>query len=256
MPEEDTVMAMIKDGENIEDKEVLSVLMVGQSNMAGRGNIGDVPDIKNPDCFMLRNGRWQPLKDPINVDRPVSGVRYPAGVSLGGSFADTLAKYTGKKVGMIPCADGGTNVSQWQPGELLYDHAIMQCKLAQRTSRLVGIIWHQGESDALTETAVYREKLLNVFEGFRRDLGIPDLPIIAGEISENTSDNWHISGNADRINRVFHRLEWELPNYAVTSAKGLTLKDDGIHFDAVSLREFGVRYCEKFINDCKSGFDL
>lgn len=249
-------MSLIKDGENIEKEEILSVLMIGQSNMAGRGNLGDVPDIKNPDCYMLRMGRWQPLKDPINVDRPISGIRYPCGVSMGGSFADTLAKHTGKKVGMIPCADGGTKISQWQPGELLYDHAVMQCKLAQRTSRLVGIIFHQGESDALTDSAEYREMVLRVFEGLRRDLGIPDLPIIVGEISECTSDNWHISKNAERINRIFHRLEWEVPNLSVASAAGLKLKDDGIHFDAVSLREFGVRYCERFINVCNMGFKL
>ena len=250
-------MSIIKDGECVEEKEILSVLMIGQSNMAGRGNLGDVPDIKNPDCYMLRMGRWQPLKDPINVDRPISGIRYPSGVSMGGSFADSLAKHTGKKVGMIPCADGGTNISQWQPGELLYDHAVMQCKLAQRTSRLVGIIFHQGESDALTESAVYREKLLNVFESLRRDLGIPDLPIIAGEISECTSDNWDISKNAERINCVFHRLEWELPSFSVASADGLKLKEDGIHFDAVSLREFGVRYFERLVSICdNSGFEL
>ncbi|MBQ2401175.1 MAG: hypothetical protein II311_04070, partial [Lachnospiraceae bacterium] len=33
------------------------------------------------------------------------------------------------------------------PGELLYDHAVMQSKLAQRTSEIAGILWHQGESD-------------------------------------------------------------------------------------------------------------
>lgn len=48
---------------------------------------------------------------------------------------------------MIPCADGGTKIKQWQPGELLYDHAVAMAKLAMRTSKLCGIIWHQGESD-------------------------------------------------------------------------------------------------------------
>lgn len=242
---------MIKDGITLEESEILSVLMIGQSNMAGRGNIGDVPEIKNPDCFMLRNGRWQPMKEPINVDRPVSGIRYPSGVSLAASFADGLAKHTGKKVGIIPCADGGTRAEQWQPGELLYDHALMQCKLAQRTSRIVAIIWHQGESDCNTESALYRNMLLNTFNSLRRDLGDPELPIISGELSDKISDSWHIASEWERINKVIHMLEWDLPNYSVASANGLTLKDDGIHFDAKSLREFGLRYLERYIEVSK-----
>lgn len=242
----------IKDGENIKDEEILSVLMIGQSNMAGRGNLGEVPELNNPECFMLRMGRWQPMKDPINVDRPLFGIKYTPGVGLAGSFADGLARATGCRVGLIPCADGGTKIEQWMPGELLYDHALMQCRLAMRTSRLVGIIWHQGESNSTTDPALYREMLLTFFTSLRRDLGIPNLPIIAGEISECCSDAWYVSKAAPTLNRIYHRLEWELPHFALASARGLTLKDDGIHFNSVSLREFGLRYLEKYINLCKN----
>lgn len=58
-----------------------SVLMIGQSNMAGRGFINEVPMICNERIQMLRNGRWQMMTEPINYDRPV------AGVGLAGSFA-------------------------------------------------------------------------------------------------------------------------------------------------------------------------
>lgn len=34
-----------------------SFLMLGQSNMAGRGDFGEVEEINNPLCHMLRNGR-------------------------------------------------------------------------------------------------------------------------------------------------------------------------------------------------------
>ena len=49
---------MIKDGIKLEDNTVNSFLMIGQSNMAGRGEFGEVPAIYNPLCFMLRMGRW------------------------------------------------------------------------------------------------------------------------------------------------------------------------------------------------------
>ena len=51
-----------------------SVLMIGQSNMAGRGFINEVPMICNERIQMLRNGKWQMMTEPINYDRPISGV--------------------------------------------------------------------------------------------------------------------------------------------------------------------------------------
>ena len=59
----------IKDGLNIQDGEIRSYLLIGQSNMAGRGTIGDVPPIDNKNCLMLRMGRWQKMSEPINPDR-------------------------------------------------------------------------------------------------------------------------------------------------------------------------------------------
>ena len=47
----------IADGTERADETVRSFLMIGQSNMAGRGNLTDVPPIDNDLCFMLRNGR-------------------------------------------------------------------------------------------------------------------------------------------------------------------------------------------------------
>lgn len=51
-----------------------SILMIGQSNMAGRGFINEVPMICNESIYMLRNGRWQMMTEPINYDRPIAGV--------------------------------------------------------------------------------------------------------------------------------------------------------------------------------------
>ena len=50
------------------------------------------------------------------------------------------------------------------------------------------------------------------------------------------------------LNEVLHSVGKELPNCAVASAKGLTLYEDGLHFDSVSLREFGRRYFVEYKN--------
>ena len=131
----------INDGLHEAAADIHSFLLVGQSNMAGRGDLTKENAITAPDCFMLRMGRWQEMSEPINVDRAVVEGAVPrSGANLAASFAAQLQKETGAKIGLIPCADGGTRISQWQPGEVLFDHAVFQARLAQRTSALTAIL--------------------------------------------------------------------------------------------------------------------
>ncbi len=235
---------MINDGITKKEK-ICSFLMIGQSNMAGRGDFGEVAPIHNDKCFMLRMGRWQTMSEPINPDRAILDGVFHSGIGLAASFADELSRYSGREIGLVPCADGGTVIKQWQPGELLYDHALAMAKLAMRTSDLGGIIWHQGESDCqgLNEDE-YRHDFLNVMTSLRRDLG-ENVPIIIGEISDKITDAWKLD-SIDRMNVLLHKLQKELPMCGIVSVDGLELKADGIHFNSKSLRELGKRYFEKY----------
>lgn len=240
---------MIPDG--TEKTRVLldSVLMLGQSNMAGRGDFGQVKPIRNPMCYMLRMGRWQPMCEPVNPDRAIFEGRFRSGVSLAASFADEYAKRLGRPVGLIPCADGGTCISQWLPGELNYDHALMQAKLAMRTSRLTAVLWHQGESDCLTDAdvAAYSQRFRTVISQLRKDLGMPQLPVILGELPRKMGESWKTQGREARLNQILNRLAQEVPHCAIASSEGLTMKPDGAHFDSASCRELGKRYFERFV---------
>ena len=248
---------MIHDG--IEQSGALldSVLMLGQSNMAGRGDFGQVKPIRNPMCYMLRMGRWQPMCEPVNPDRAIFEGRFRSGVSLAASFADEYAKHFQRPVGLIPCADGGTCISQWLPGELNYDHALMQARLALRTSRLTAILWHQGESDCLRDedVAAYRGRFHQVIDSLRRDLGRPDLPVIIGELPQKMGEGWKTQGREQQLNLILNQLVRELPGCAIASSQGLTMKPDGAHFDSESCREFGKRYframTEQLHTNCK-----
>ncbi|MBQ8431354.1 MAG: sialate O-acetylesterase [Clostridia bacterium] len=240
---------LIKDGLREQEEPIYSFLLIGQSNMAGRGEFTDVEPIKNKNCRMLRMGRWQTMSEPINPDRAILSGLYHSGVCLAASFADAVAKANACKVGLIPCADGGTRLNQWMPGEILYDHAVMMTKLALRTSKLAGILWHQGESDCNNQELVdsYKDRFLTMITSLRRDLGAEAVPVIIGELSELIDPEHYGRGvRIPQMNENFHAIAKELPLCSVVSSKGLTLKADGIHFDSVSLREFGLRYAKAY----------
>ena len=170
-----------------------------------------------------------------------------SGANLAASFAAQLQKETGAKIGLIPCADGGTRISQWQPGEVLFDHAVFQAKLAQRTSLLTAILWHQGESDCLApeQLEAYPEQFLRTMEGFRTELG--DLPIVVGELGY-PENGFHGTPALllKEFNRCLPELAAQLPNCAVVSAAGLTARPDGLHFTTEALRTLGLRYLEAY----------
>jgi len=227
-----------------------SFLMIGQSNMAGRGDFGEVEEIKNPKCKMLRNGRWQPMSEPINCDRSIF-IGFHSGIGLAASFADEYAKYFDEEVGLIPCADGGTKVIEWQPGEVLYDHAVMQAKLAQRTSEIAGILWHQGESDSVNveDRDNYRDRFMNMITTMKADLGLADdIPVLIGELGEFLCDYRDGACKYYKdINGILRGLADELDGGGFVSSAGLKSKADILHFNSASCREFGKRYFKEYL---------
>ena len=218
-----------------------SFLLIGQSNMAGRGDLGDVERIGNPALKVLRNGRWQRMFQPVNPDRPFSGV------NLAESFADAYQREHGVEAGLIPCADGGTRIDQWREGSLLFDHAVFQAKLAERTSTIAGVLWHQGESDceaSLTEG--YLDKLTAFYEALVRALNLHDVPFLAGGLGEFLENREEIRPYWRQVDRQIASFADAHPMVGYVSAKGLPGRPDNLHFNAPALRTFGLRYYEAF----------
>ena len=211
--------------------------------MAGRGIASEVEPIQNRHIKVLRNGRWLPMYVPVNNDRSFSGI------SLAESFADAYAKEKQVDVGLIPCADGGTCLEDWQIGGLLYDHAVMQARLAQRTSLLRGILWHQGEGDCTPERyPLYEERLTLILQGFRRDLCLPEAPILVGGLGDFLADRTEDPNlkNYVFVNQALQDLAAHNAAIGFVPADGLLTNPDNLHFCSKALREFGLRYYARF----------
>ena len=221
-----------------------SFLLIGQSNMAGRGFLSEAPAIENKNLKVLRNGRWQKMFRPVNPDRSFSGV------NLAEFFADLYSKaHPEVEVGLIPCADGGTSLDQWQVGGLLYDHAVNQAKLAMRTSHIVGVLWHQGESDCADDLyPLYRQKFQVIMESLRKDLGLEDVPFLLGGLGDFLLECPEMTNpdNYKKVNEQLKAMAQECPMTGYVPADGLESNPDKLHFSTAALMEFGQRYYRVF----------
>lgn len=214
-------------------KKFMIFLLVGQSNMAGRGKVEPQDQQPHPRVWKLdKEGKWVPAVDPLHWDKPTV-----AGVGLGTTFGKTVAEaYPDAMIGLVPAAFGGTSIDQWSPEKKdgLYADAIHRAKTALKDGTLAGILWHQGEADEKKADA-YTEKAKKLFAAFRKDLDAPEVPVVVGAVGE-----FH-AGSED-INKILASLPNVIPHCGFVSSKGLTDKGDKTHFNSESYREFGKRY--------------
>lgn len=222
-----------------------SILMIGQSNMAGRGFINEVPMICNEKILMLRNAGWQMMAEPINYDRP------NAGIGLAGSFAAMWCmEHEGEQIGLIPCAEGGSSLDDWAVDKNLFKNAVIQAGFAMQDSELIGILWHQGESDSYGGGyQTYYKKLQVIIESLRKELNAFEVPLIIGGLGDFLGKNGFGLNctEYELVNEQLLKFAREQENSCFVTAEGLTPNPDGIHMDAVSQRRFGVRYYEAFV---------
>lgn len=222
-------------------------LLAGQSNMAGRGPM-DLEARRVPERVLklTREQTWEPAIEPLHFDKPEV-----VGVGLGGAFAKVLAATEpAVTVGLIPCAFGGSPLSDWAAGAVHFRQAVERTRVAMKDGILHGILWHQGENDALSEQAAstYAERLTRMIADLRAALGSGEVPFLAGELGRFLArrDKDGRTMHWEQVNAHLASLQGRVPRYALVRSDGLTEKGDGVHFDTPSLREFGRRYARAF----------
>ena len=229
---------------NPQDLDVF--LVIGQSNMAGRAEI--TPELQAPiaGVFLfagIGDSLWVPAKNPLNL---YSTIRKEVAMQRLGPayhFVKTLREHNpSKEIGLVVNAKGGTALAEWMPGTLFYEEAVNRAKMATLQGTLRGVIWHQGESD-LGKLETYLPNLKILIQQLRTDMGIPDLPFVAGHIATDQPGR-----------EVFNELIDQLPQqvaYTGVVHAGDTQTFDEVHFDTESQLLMGKRYGEKMIEMLK-----
>lgn len=224
-------------------------LLVGQSNMAGRGTLEAEDRTPPPRVLTLtRAGEWKPAIDPLHFDKMGAGVG--PGRSFGMAVAAANPAIT---VGLIPAAVGGSPIASWVPGAKSeqtrshpYDDALARARLAMRHGTLKAILWHQGESDSNpAAAATYQQDLTALIARLRKDLNAPDLPVVIGQLGQLAGSEGSVGRRGvDAAHRAVVAAD---PAAAFVTSEKLTFNSDKVHFDAPSQREFGRRFAKSFL---------
>jgi hypothetical protein len=219
-------------------------LLIGQSNMAGRGKPESQDKVPHPRVFAFsKELAWTPAVDPLHWDKPER-----IGVGLGLTFGRTVADADpAAVVGLIPAAFGGSALDEWAPGTPHYTNAVARAREAAKNGKLAGILWHQGEADAAPEkVATYVDRFTRTIAQLRADLGAETVPLIVGEPGRFRPAN-------AAVNAVLATLPSKVPRSAFVSSEGLVPNDDlddqgqRVHFDTPSFRELGRRYAKAWL---------
>lgn len=231
-------------------------LLIGQSNMKGRGTMPAEPK-RDPRIVMmhLKDDSWYLARHPLHLsgDAKTFAGHDNAGVGPGLAFAEMLIQQNPKTaIGLVPCAVGGSSINVWQRGAKLYKESLRRATLALKQTapvkaRIQGILWLQGETNAnAVDLAVHETKLLKLVDDLRTDLVQPDLPFIACTIGE-MGDPAKLAHKAG-MNKILLALPSKRPFTACVDARDVrTHIGDSLHFDTSAQNEIGKRFAAKMV---------
>lgn len=192
------ILALVSQGTRLVASQRLPAnifILAGQSNMAGRGGVinstkngnftwdGIVPPQcqPNPSIFRLSaNLEWVLAQEPLHADIDYNKTN---GIGPGMPFANAVLTRDPAigVIGLVPCAIGGTNITQWAKGGFLYDQLVRRTQAALKNGGVLrAMLWYQGESDTINREDAddYKGRLEKFFKEVRADLKHPRLPII------------------------------------------------------------------------------
>lgn len=238
-------------------KESFDILIqAGQSNSEGYG-FGPVDNPYQP------NDRVWYLNGDFTLSRAaeeVTGNEIQSNYSL--SFAreyiaaGQLAE--GRKLLILRTSVGGTGFleNSWKPEDDLFLRMMEMTRTAlalNEDNRLVGLLWHQGETDAELGASynVHYGHLMTLLRLVREEFGVPDLPFIAGDFVHHWKND-HIAICTPVVAAIravcsdcghggFVETDGLLSNLQELHRNPLGWEDP-IHFSRKAIYELGRRY--------------
>lgn len=240
-------------GGHVSAETVKVFVLGGQSNMVGQiFGIEALPFElqQQDDIAYYTEGMTIPLQpvEPL-PDYPI--LRWGPEISFGRAASDLQVTPT---VALVKHAIGATHLATWMPGApnqnyetLLAEtqRALVDIQNQGKIPELAGIIWMQGESDAIDveEDALnYKSNLTQWIASFRNDTGVPDLPMVVGRITQAD-----IYQYATEVRNAQVEFANEDPFATWINTDDLPLLDD-YHYNAQGHITLGRRFLHAFVD--------
>ena len=225
-------------------------LMIGQSNMAGRGTItSEYLDTLTNVFLLTPHNSMEPAINPLKKYSNIRKDLKMQQIGPGYEFSKKIVAETGVTIGLIVNARGGSSIVSWEKGnkDHFYEKTLTRMNAALKWGSLEAILWHQGETD-IENTETYMVKLSGMVENLRKDLNSPKAYFLAGELAY-----WPNEGkNSKKFNTIIRTISTQIPYSTWVSAENLTplINTSDPHFDAKSQLILGERYAEKVLKLC------
>lgn len=222
--------------------------LIGQSNMIGRASIRSGTDDNYSSVTNLVYQYGFTSQSISAATNPLDHVDENAG-QMGLWLEFAKAKVSGltggRKILLVPCAQGGTSfdAGNWNPGNSLYNSALSRLSAAMSSgsgsNQLRGVLWLQGESDAdagSTPAGLYRTRIQSMYDAMVSNASgmTSSTPFIVGTIKPDKP-------NAPTINAALQDFADDNAAVGIVSLTDLAWYDAN-HYDAASLATAGQRY--------------
>lgn len=263
---------------------VYVVLLAGQSNMAGAGNYDELDDaIKNSiekisnRVSLVSNGKKiEPLSYFKNKQTKKYNFtkRFGPELLLGLTLAE---KYPSKKFLLIKRSQGGTALyGAWNPNwtaekaravekpkkqniQLYSKHLedihqnLSLLKEQNKTYKIVGLAWMQGENDAAKEISAtsYKENLKTLINSYRSEFNVKEMPFIIGQI--NSRYGKFREKGPEMVRTFMAEVANEDRDVAIVkTSMDRTWSDypkhsDNVHYNTEGQKRLGIAFAERLI---------
>jgi hypothetical protein len=237
------------------------IALAGQSNMLGSSAI--VPGVD--DDYSGLDSTWQYGYDAqaiLAARNTLDHVNEVAGD--GGSWrkfaTDIIAegRFNGRPILFVPVAEGGTGFlrNNWNQGDPLYTAAVSRINAAMALdagNTFEGILWMQGESDAMDNTTTYLADVQAMYNAMIIDINgmTVDTPFITSQMLYPSEPN------APAVNADIATFASNNASVYLVSTSDLATTD-GVHLNSPSLNTVGARQATGFaaLNPIAGNFTL
>ncbi|GFP82460.1 probable carbohydrate esterase at4g34215 [Phtheirospermum japonicum] len=225
--------------------------------MVGRGGLINgttlvVPPECQPNPQILRLNpelAWEEAREALHagIDKKTCGI------GPGLVFANSVLQRDPNigVIGLVPCAVGGTSISQWLPGSELYVKMLSraQAALSSGGGQIQALLWYQGENDMVNEATAYQYKtnLETLFTQLRSDLQLPNLRVALA--STGKVGKPYFGTYFDVVRSAQLEMPSLLPNVKCVDALGLEVNSfDYLHLTAEAEVKLGKMMAAAFLN--------